>query len=301
MKNKFLRSPLFYVGDKYKLLPEITKYFPNDINQFIEPFVGGGSVFLNVNAKKYLLNDLDNTVIDIHQYLSKQSVNPELFFKNVEKIIKEYGLSHSYLKDIVPNKLKKEFVKTYYSKFNKEGYNRLKNNFNTSDKVDLLKLYILMIYGFNRMLRFNKEGNFNIPVGNVDFNSNVYNALNGYFNTVPSKDITWHSFDFEQFFNKITLSNKDFIYLDPPYLITFSEYNKYWCQAEEKRLLKFLDKLNKKDIKFAISNVTHYKGKVNDIFLKWSKQYKCSSIKSNYIAYHDNSIKSFKEVLVKNY
>ena len=65
MKNKFLRSPLFYVGDKYKLLPEITTYFPNDINQFIEPFVGGGSVFLNVNAKKYLLNDLDNTVIDL--------------------------------------------------------------------------------------------------------------------------------------------------------------------------------------------------------------------------------------------
>ena len=118
-ENKFLRSPLFYVGDKYKLLPEITTYFPNDINQFIEPFVGGGSVFLNVNAKKYLLNDLDNTVIDIHQYLSKQSVNPELFFNNVEKIIKEYGLSRSYLKDIVPIKLKKEFVKTYYSKFNK--------------------------------------------------------------------------------------------------------------------------------------------------------------------------------------
>ena len=156
MKNKFLRSPLFYVGDKYKLLPEITKYFPNDINKFIEPFVGGGSVFLNINAKKYLLNDLDNKVIDIHKYLSKQAVDTDLFFKNVEKIIKEYGLSRSFLKDIVPIKLKKEFVKTYYSKFNKEGYNRLKNNFNTSGKVDLLKLYILMIYGFNRMLRFNK-------------------------------------------------------------------------------------------------------------------------------------------------
>ena len=71
-----------------------------------------------------------------------------------------------------------------------------------------------MIYGFNRMLRFNKEGNFNIPVGNVDFNSNVYNALNGYFQTVPIKDITWYSLDFESFFDKIILSNKDFVYLD---------------------------------------------------------------------------------------
>ena len=301
MKNKFLRSPLFYVGDKYKLLPEITTYFPNDINQFIEPFVGGGSVFLNVNAKKYLLNDLDNTVIDIHQYLSKQSVNPELFFNNVEKIIKEYGLSRSYLKDIVPIKLKKEFVKTYYSKFNKKGYNRLKNNFNTSDKVDFLKLYILMIYGFNRMLRFNKEGNFNIPVGNVDFNSNVYNALNGYFQTVPIKDITWYSLDFESFFDKIKLSNKDFVYLDPPYLITFSEYNKYWSKKEEERLHNLLDKLNEKGIPFAISNVTHYKGKINESFLNWSKKYNSHNVKSNYIAYHDNSIKSFNEVLVTNY
>ena len=100
-----------------------------------------------------------------------------------------------------------------------------------------------MIYGFNRMLRFNKEGNF-IPVGNVDFNSNVYNALNGYFQTVPIKDITWYSLDFESFFDKIILSNKDFVYLDPPYLITFSEYNKYWSKEEEDHNL--LDKLNER-------------------------------------------------------
>ena len=158
-----------------------------------------------------------------------------------------------------------------------------------------------MIYGFNRMLRFNKEGNFNIPVGNVDFNSNVYNALNGYFNTIPTKDITWYSLDFESFFDKFTLSDKDFVYLDPPYLITFSEYNKYWNQQEEERLLNLLDELNEKVIRFAISNVTHYKGKINESFLIWSKQYNSYNVKSNYIAYHDNSIKSFKEVLVTNY
>ena len=158
-----------------------------------------------------------------------------------------------------------------------------------------------MIYGFNRMLRFNKEGNFNIPVGNVDFNSNVYNALNGYFQTVPIKDITWYSLDFESFFDKIILSNKDFVYLDPPYLITFSEYNKYWSKKEEERLHNLLDKLNEKGIPFAISNVTHYKGKINESFLNWSKKYNSHNVKSNYIAYHDNSIKSFNEVLVTNY
>lgn len=301
MENKFHRSPLFYVGDKFKLLPEITTYFPKNINQFIEPFVGGGSVFLNIQAEKYLLNDLDKTVINIHQFLNKEASNPDQFFKKVTKIVTDYGLSRSFIEDVVPKELKKEYVKTYYSKFNKDAYMRLKNDFNDSGKKDYLTLYILMIYGFNRMLRFNKEGNFNIPVGNVDFNTNVYNALHGYFSTVPNKEIAWHAMDFETFFDSIAVTKEDFIYLDPPYLITFSEYNKYWNQEEEERLLNLLDKLNEKGIRFAISNVTHYKGRINESFLSWSKQYNSHNVKSNYIAYHDNSIKSFKEVLVTNY
>ncbi|GAA7668876.1 hypothetical protein JP0566_03700 [Helicobacter pylori] len=53
--KKGIRSPFFYVGDKYKLMPQLNKLFPNNINQFIEPFVGGGSVFLNTKAKRYLV------------------------------------------------------------------------------------------------------------------------------------------------------------------------------------------------------------------------------------------------------
>ncbi|GAA6850219.1 hypothetical protein CHC119_07120 [Helicobacter pylori] len=49
--KKGIRSPFFYVGDKYKLMPQLNKLFPNNINQFIEPFVGGGSVFLNALSK----------------------------------------------------------------------------------------------------------------------------------------------------------------------------------------------------------------------------------------------------------
>ena len=86
-KNKAIRSPLFYVGDKYKLYPKISKYFPKTINRFIEPFTGGGSVFLNVSANEYLLNDIDSNVIEIHTFLEKQAENPNLFFKNVFEII----------------------------------------------------------------------------------------------------------------------------------------------------------------------------------------------------------------------
>ena len=53
MNNKIKRSPLFYVGDKYKLMKQLVNLFPKEVNNFYEPFVGGGTVFLNIEAKKY--------------------------------------------------------------------------------------------------------------------------------------------------------------------------------------------------------------------------------------------------------
>ena len=69
--RKIKRSPMFYVGDKYKLIKEIKQYFPKDINTFIEPFVGGGTVFLNVEAKKYILNDIDENIYNLHIFLQQ--------------------------------------------------------------------------------------------------------------------------------------------------------------------------------------------------------------------------------------
>ena len=109
-KKKYLRSPLFYVGDKFKLLPEILNHFPNKIDKFIEPFVGGGSVFLNTNAKSYLLNDVNSRLIDIHRYLVSCNSKPEEFYKSVETIISEYNLSKSYKRDIIPEELKKRLT-----------------------------------------------------------------------------------------------------------------------------------------------------------------------------------------------
>lgn len=151
------------------------------------------------------------------------------------------------------------------------------------------------------MIRFNKSGDFNLPVGNVDLNKNTIKALDDYFNLIVCKNPQWYNLDFEEFINGIELNPTDFFYLDPPYLITFSEYNKYWNEDTEIRLLKTLNYLNANHIKFAISNVTHYKGKINQLFLDWSKQYHSYPIKSNYISYHDNTNKVFTEVLVTNY
>lgn len=299
--SKTYRSPLFYVGDKYKLYPKISKYFPKTINRFIEPFTGGGSVFLNVNANEYLLNDIDTNVINIHQFLMEQSENPKAFFDNVFDIIQQYNLSHSYIKDIVPQELKDEWIKTYYAKFNKDGFDKLKADYNSSTEKSVLHLYLLLIFGFNRMLRFNSKGEYNLPVGNVDFNKNTETALHDYFRLTKQKNIQFFNLDFLDFFRQIEFQEDDFVYLDPPYLITFSEYNKLWNEETEKRLLDFLEWLDSQNVKFAVSNVSHYKGKINQQFLEWSRQHNSFDIKSNYISYHDNSNKEFKEVLITNY
>ena len=300
-KKYIKRSPLFYVGDKYKLMGQLKGLFPKKINNFYEPFTGGGTVFINIKAKKYFLNDIDKNIINIHKFLIKSATDQIGFFRKIEKTVNKYNLSYSYTKDIVPNSLKKKFKKTYYAQFNKNGYELLRHRINKNKDNDPLILYILLIYGFNRMLRFNGGGQFNLPVGNVDFNKNVANALNTYFSFVKKANIQLTSLDFKNFFKDKKFLKDDFVYLDPPYLITNSEYNKLWSKKQELYLLNFLDNLNKANVKFALSNVTNYNGKKNNTLIKWIQKYNTHPISSNYINYHNNGTKKIKEILVTNY
>ena len=112
-------------------------------------------------------------------------------------------------------------------------------------------------------------------------------------------------------FDKVPIENlgqNDFIYCDPPYLITTGSYNdgnrgfKDWKEEEELKLYKFLDKANEKNIKFALSNVIEHKGKENKLLKEWSKKYKIISLDNDYSnsSYNTKKGKS-KEVLIINY
>lgn len=294
------RSPFFYVGDKFKLVPQLKENFPDNIERFIEPFCGGGSVFLNTNAKQYLLNDIDSYMIKLHNFLMSSSSQPKAFWNELTSNIEKYGLSATFMGRDVPHEYREEFVKTYFAKYNKEAYMKMRTDFN-SNKDDMLLLYMLLIYGFNRMLRFNSKGDFNLPVGNVDFNKNVVNALDEYFDYVSEKDIRLFNMDFQEFLEKVNPQPQDLVYLDPPYLITFSEYNKLWNEDSEMRLINFLDELNSRNVRFAVSNVLWHRKRYNGTFNEWAQKYNVVKIKSNYISYHDNTEKDSYEVLVKNY
>lgn len=294
------RSPFFYVGDKFKLVPQLKENFPKDIDRFIEPFCGGGSVFLNTEAKQYLLNDIDSYMIKLHKFLIHSSSEPLVFWEHLKSNIEKYNLSATFMGRDIPKEYRKEFVKTYFAKYNKDAYMKLRSDFN-EEKSDMMLLYMLLIYGFNRMLRFNAKGDFNLPVGNVDFNKNVVDALNSYFDYVIDKDILLFNMDFQEFVEKVQPTSKDLVYLDPPYLITFSEYNKLWNEDSEIRLINFLDELDSRGVRFAVSNVLWHRKRYNGTFNAWAQKYNIVKIQSNYISFNDNTEKDTYEVLVKNY
>ena len=119
---------------------------------------------------------------------------------------------------------------------------------------------------------------------------------------MESSDITFVNKDFMEFLNELEYDEEAYIYLDPPYLISGSEYNKYWNEKEEHRLCTYLDNLAQRGIRFGITNLINHKGKVNQTFLEWSKKYIIYNIDSNYISFNDNTIKAdSKEVFVTNY
>lgn len=294
------RSPFFYVGDKYKLMPQLKNLFPQQIDTYYEPFCGGGSSFVNTVAKSYVVNDVNEYVIRLHKFFQQNANDEQNFIENLYAIISRYELSCSFIGRCVPNELKQEFVKTYYAKYNKQAYHLLRQDYN-KNQGDMALLYLLLIYGFNHMIRFNSKGEFNLPVGNVDFNANVYNAIHGYMDFLRTQKITFACEDFQTFIRKNEYKNNDFVFCDPPYLISQSEYNKLWDEGHEILLYQELDSLNERGIKFGLTNLLHHKGKTNEILLQWMSKYNIHQINSNYISYNDNSIKpNSREVFVTN-
>lgn len=100
-----------------------------------------------------------------------------------------------------------------------------------------------------------------------------------------------------------------FVYADPPYLITVGAYERdyfcKWSELYEKRLLAYLDNLNSKGYKWALSNVLEHKGKSNDALKEWSHSYHINYLNGDYkncnYQTKDKSANSSVEVLITNY
>ena len=293
-------SPLFYVGDKYKLMPQLLKVFPTNINTFYDVFAGGGSASLNTQAEFYQLNDFDRNIMNLHKYLMEKTVDLPEFLKYMYSLIDKYGLTHSEIRTHPQlNEIKSQYKKTYFAKLNKSSYLKIRDDYN-QDQTQIELLYLLLVYGFNHMTRFNSKGFFNLPVGNVDWNKNVTRSLKNYSEFSTKQNSQLFNQDFEKFIKSRDYQPDDFVYLDPPYLITFSEYNKEWSEDNEIRLYDTLDWLSQKGVKWGLSNIVDHKGRHNNILNNWMMKYNVHEISSNYISRFDNTIKNSKEVYITN-
>ena len=293
--KKYVKSPMNYTGGKYKLLHQIEPLFPEDINLFVDLFTGGGNIAVNVKANKIVANDCEENIIGIYKTFQGYD-NVDELIGQIEEIIKTYGLT------IDDTEAYNKFRKDYNCLRTSQGdYSPL-----SSYNINIL-LYVLICYSFNHQYRFNSKGEFNMPFGKErsQWNENMKNNLIKFHQRIKEKDIVFLNKDFRQL--KVDkLGNDDFVYCDPPYLITCATYNEKdgWNQECEGDLLKLLDELDTKKIKFALSNVLYSKGKTNDLLIEWSKKYTVHHLDYTYqnCNYHtkDKTNKS-DEVLITNY
>ena len=305
-KSQTVQSPLNYTGGKYKLLPQILPLFPQKINNFVDLFCGGGNVGINVFAKSYKYNDNCEPLIGLLQTIKKRTV-PELLEK-IENLIEKYELSdtkkHSY-----------EFYNcdssTGLGSYNRNGYLRLRSDFNRiQNKNDeyYIMLYVLIVYAFNNQIRFNSKGEFNLPPGKRDFNQKMKDKFVDFAERLHSQDAEFLCLDFTNY-PIDDLTEGDFVYADPPYLIMCATYNEQggWTKDDELSLLAFLDKLDSKKVKFALSNVIESKGLTNELLKEWvDKRPNYSMIDLDYSYSNANYQRKDKnekarEVLIVNY
>ena len=304
--DEFVKTPFNYTGGKYKLLPQLYKYFPNDLSQhtFVDLFTGGGNVGINVSGKKIICNDKNKHIIRLFKLLQKYSYS---YIKdNMVDIINKYNLSQT-----------SKFGYAYYNcdsatglgQYNKCNYLQLRADYNElheSEKKDMY-LMVLIVYSFNNQIRFNKKGKFNSPVGKRDFNKS--NQLNLYktISRIQQLNIEFMSKDFRDV--NIMQYNNPYVYCDPPYYLGTATYNENggWTKEDEQDLLAYLDKLNQNQIKFALSNVIEHKGNINQTLIDWAlnNRYNIIYLDNNYSnsSYHKNKQKTKNktvEVLITN-
>jgi DNA adenine methylase len=303
-KSKPVQSAINYTGGKFKLVPQLLPLFPKKIRNFYDVFAGGANITINIEAEKYFINDINKKVIELYEFFDKSEVDDIL--NNIEKIISEYSLSNTKIYGY-------EFYNTNSTiglkEVNKKSYIELRKRYNAGifDKsIEPLIFYILIVFGFNNQIRFNSDGFFNMPTGKRDFNKKMALKLEKFINELHRRKIQYSSLDFKSFLNQQKFKDNDFVYLDPPYLLSTAAYNESggWTEKDESDLLNCLDELNTKGVKFALSNVLIHKGNENKILSEWAKNYKIHELDFNYNnsnyqskAKENNTL----EVLITNY
>ena len=223
-----LKPALKWVGGKHQLLDVIRPLIPAH-STYVEPFVGGGAVLFDLQPRRAVIND----------------ANAELI--NVYRCIRDYT-------DDLINALRwhsdHDTADYYYAV---RAWDR-EDGFDSRSPVDrAARMLYLNKTCFNGLYRVNAAGQFNAPYGRYRdpniVNESGIRALAAYL----AGDITIMCGDYTAALNE--LSPGSFVYLDPPYMASFTRYTQDGFDLEEQtRLRDTCDMLTAQGIPFLESN-----------------------------------------------
>lgn len=227
-----------WVGGKSRLLPRIVPHIPDRIQNYYEPFLGGGAVFLACASRvtgRSILADLNEHLISA--WVAMRDHQPEL-----SELLKWYSANDS-----------KDF---YYS-------------VRSAAPSSLIEMAGRFLYlngvSWNHLWRENsRTGAMNVPWGDRQFRGIDAASMKAIGGMLSRADIV--TADFREVLK--TASEGDFVYLDPPYLPIFSQpgvekeptakFNKYTAKTFEMpdliELSQICESLTNRGVRWVMSN-----------------------------------------------
>lgn len=232
------KSVLRWVGSKKRLVNDIVNNLPDKMNDYYEPFLGSGIVYLHIpNKKKSYINDNNKDLISIYKYVKK---NHKKMIEKLDKLYKDY--------------MKSEDKKEFYLK-QRVNFNKLKGKYNIERAI----LYIFINKTcYNGLMQFNKYDLNTSGFGKLD-NPNICDLKNieNLHHNLKNRTIIKNQ-DYLEFLKNI--KKGDFVYLDPPYVpddikgCSIKYSSKIWNLDDFNNLVDLCYKLDKKGCKFMLSN-----------------------------------------------
>lgn len=288
-----------WAGGKGSLIPQLKNFYPfglenKTINKYIEPFVGGGAILINI-LQKYQIKeayafDINLDLINCYNVIKT----------DVENLIKELAIKE---KEFI--KLEQEEKQKYFYNIRKE-YNSYKVKENELNVKRATEFIFLNRTCFNGLYRVNKNGEFNVPCGKYK-NPTICDSNNLRKLSYLIKNVVFQYGDYKK--SEKYVDSKTFVYFDPPYRplsITsgFTSYTKEDFDDEnQKELANFFKKLDAKNAKLMLSNSNPKNINKNDDFFE--KIYKGFNINEVYAKRMINSNAKgrgeISELLITNY
>lgn len=209
-----MRPMIKYRGGKTRELPHIVCHIPRFTGRYIEPFLGGGAVYFHLQPREAILNDVNAKLMGFYQGVRDDYDTLREELRRVETLYTSNRLAYEARKKATPTERVDDD--------NEELYYRLRAMFNGStakEYSDAFLYYFINKTAYSGMIRYNAEGEFNVPYGryphlNTEAITPSHNRL---LNTAQLL-----TGDFEEALN--LCAPDDFVFLDPPYDCVFSDY-----------------------------------------------------------------------------